>query len=176
MGMIIGRSPMPLNSRGHCGPSADVRRSAAVTTTHAGRCRMSVETAPILARDRSPSAASPNRSCTDQTSRMKASPEGEGIHPSHNLTSINRSRAACASLGLGEPLMDVQRLSESGRRRVVRPPLEIAVGGIIVSMRTVRPPTCRESGETPPCPPGGSRAIRRRAEEEKSLSRGAVRH
>jgi len=34
-----------LNDRGHCGPSADVRRSATVTTTRAGKCRMSVGTA-----------------------------------------------------------------------------------------------------------------------------------
>jgi hypothetical protein len=35
------------------GPSADVRRSAAVTTTRAGRCRMSVETARRRIRARS---------------------------------------------------------------------------------------------------------------------------
>ena len=48
MGMIIGRSLTPLNSSRTLGPSADVRRSAAVTTTRAGRCRMSVDTARLL--------------------------------------------------------------------------------------------------------------------------------
>jgi len=45
MDMIIGRSLTQLNSSGHRGPSADVMWSAAVTTTRAGKCRMSVEAA-----------------------------------------------------------------------------------------------------------------------------------
>src|SRR5262245_466490 len=45
MPMIIGRSLTPFNSRGDCGASADSDAPAA-TTTRAGRCRMSVLTAP----------------------------------------------------------------------------------------------------------------------------------
>jgi hypothetical protein len=46
MGMIIRRSLTPLNYSRTLRPTVDVRRSAAVTTTRAGRCRMFVETAP----------------------------------------------------------------------------------------------------------------------------------
>jgi hypothetical protein len=43
MGMIIGHSLTPLNSSRTLRPSADVRRSAAVTTTRAGKCRNALE-------------------------------------------------------------------------------------------------------------------------------------
>src|SRR5262249_167923 len=46
-GLIIGRLLAPLNSSRTCGPSADVRPSTAVTTTRAGKCRMSVEAAAL---------------------------------------------------------------------------------------------------------------------------------
>ena len=46
--MIIGRYLTPLNSFEYC-PFADVRWPAAVTTTRAGKCRMSVKAAPVRA-------------------------------------------------------------------------------------------------------------------------------
>jgi hypothetical protein len=46
-GMIIGLSLTPLNSSRTSRAAAHVRQAAAVTTTRAGRCRMSVETAPL---------------------------------------------------------------------------------------------------------------------------------
>ncbi len=45
MGMIIGGSLMSLNSSRTLRPSADVRRSASMTTTRAEKCRMSVDAA-----------------------------------------------------------------------------------------------------------------------------------
>jgi hypothetical protein len=50
MGMIIRRSFTPLNPSRTL-PSANVRGSAAVTTTRAGRYTMSVETTPVVTPD-----------------------------------------------------------------------------------------------------------------------------
>ncbi len=85
-------------------------------------------------------------------------------------------RATLKASHSGRPLAGCERRGREAIDRCRLKEWDEGVGGIIVSTPTVRPPTCRESGETPPCPPGGSRAIRRRVEAETSPSKVAARH